>query len=151
MSVTPRRATRSSVFTPSPSILTPDQIQPEESTFRWTSSAQTDQADPFKTHYTSFARLSSTSSRKKAKPSEEKRFALGDGVQVSVDGGEGVGVLIRLWSQPRTVDEDEEESEDGESQGEEDMMGEVHWVFRREDMPGIMKNVSVEDVSLQID
>jgi origin recognition complex subunit 1 len=79
---------------------------------------------------------------------------------VAVEGGnEGVGVLVRLWEEPADDgdEEDEEESRDSMegtresgngSDQEEDMrmMAEVHWCFRRQDLPGIMKNLSVEDV-----
>ncbi|GFZ49562.1 Origin recognition complex subunit 1 [Saitozyma sp. JCM 24511] len=74
---------------------------------------------------------------------------------VAVEGGsEGVGVLIRLWEEPPESDEtedgeDEDDDGDESSRGDEDngprMMGEVHWCFRRQDLPGIMKNLSVED------
>jgi origin recognition complex subunit 1 len=96
------------------------------------------------------------------KGDEESRFAIGDGVLVDVEGGaDGVGVLIRLWEEP---DKDEDEEGDEDSNGGNDsarrkrkeengdatevrMMAEVHWCFRRKDLPGIMKNLTVEDVS----
>ena len=84
---------------------------------------------------------------------------MGDGVMVSVEGGEeGVGVLIRLWEEledeasERSSEEDEglEDVEIGNDVQDEErgrkMMAEVHWCFRRQDLPGIMKNLSVEDV-----
>ncbi len=69
-------------------------------------------------------------------------------------GGEGVGVLIELREEPEDeIDEDEEEEdEEDEEEDEEDeergpkMMAEIHWCFRRQDLPGVMKNLCVEDV-----
>jgi origin recognition complex subunit 1 len=77
---------------------------------------------------------------------------------VGVDGGDGVGVVIGLWQdhgqpqreeregeQDEEVDEEEEEEEeDGPGKG---MMAEVHWCFRKQDLPSVMKNLNVEDVS----
>lgn len=103
--------------------------------------------------------------RKVAKGDEESRFTVGDGVLVGVDGGDGVGILIGLWQDntPRSSgrngdgdgdwdggsddeDEDEDEEEDYEGSGKR-MMAEVHWCFRRQDLPGVMKNLNVQDVS----
>jgi len=78
---------------------------------------------------------------------------------VGVDGGDGVGVVIGMWEahtierQDRDEDEDEEDNERGEEDEEEDgpakgMMAEVHWCFRKQDLPSVMKNMNVEDVSL---
>jgi origin recognition complex subunit 1 len=75
---------------------------------------------------------------------------------VGVDGGDGVGVLIGLWqdlgTKPDGEDdeeeevEEEEEEEDSEGSGKR-MMAEVHWCFRRQDLPSVMKNLNVQDVS----
>jgi origin recognition complex subunit 1 len=79
---------------------------------------------------------------------------------VGVDGGDGVGVVIGLWQDTRSReriredegrgddeddDEEEEEEEEGPAKG---MMAEVHWCFRKQDLPSVMKNLNVEDVSL---
>jgi origin recognition complex subunit 1 len=79
---------------------------------------------------------------------------------VGVDGGDGVGVLIGLWQdlgtgrgegededdECREEDDEEEEEEEREGSGRK-MMAEVHWCFRRQDLPSIMKNLNVQDVS----
>jgi origin recognition complex subunit 1 len=75
---------------------------------------------------------------------------------VGVDGGDGVGVLIGLWQDLGTKQdgeddeeeevEEEEEEEDSEGSGKR-MMAEVHWCFRRQDLPSVMKNLNVQDVS----
>jgi origin recognition complex subunit 1 len=80
---------------------------------------------------------------------EEKRFTVGDGVVVGVEGGnEGIGVLIRLWEEESVGEEDYEEDNTGNGgqDGDMKMMGEVHWCFRRQDLPGVMKNLTVADV-----
>jgi origin recognition complex subunit 1 len=135
---------------------------------------------------------------------EERRFRIGDGVMVGVDGGDGVGILVGLYEEEGRLgrrhrargrsdgqpgdgsvsegsgsdtggssesgsgngsgsgsDEDSEvdgsqsadEGPDGrrkrtrKDSGKPRMMAEVHWCFRRKDLPGVMKNLSVEDVS----
>jgi hypothetical protein len=79
---------------------------------------------------------------------------------VGVAGGDGVGVLIGLWQdlgtgrdegededdESREEDDEEEEEEEREGSGRK-MMAEVHWCFRRQDLPSIMKNLNVQDVS----
>jgi origin recognition complex subunit 1 len=80
---------------------------------------------------------------------------------VGVDGGDGVGVVIGLWQDTRSReriredegrgdDEDEEEEEEEEEGPAKGMMAEVHWCFRKQDLPSVMKNLNVEDVSLSI-
>lgn len=79
---------------------------------------------------------------------------------VGVDGGDGVGVVIGLWQdlagdrdgdgrdgdeEEKEEEEEDEEEEDGPGKG---MMAEVHWCFRKQDLPSVMKNLNVEDVSL---
>lgn len=111
------------------------------------------------------------------KKTDESRFAIGDGVQVAVEGGkEGVGVLVGLWEEPIPDEEEEEEPVRGgrsgrgkggvgrggatgrgvkedEVSGDVDpsrgtrMMARIHWFFRRQDLPGVMRNLSLEDVS----
>lgn len=128
--------------------------------------------DGVRTYYNSFTRITSHTNRssqlltpgkrpKAGKGDEEARFSIGDGVLVKVEGGtDGVGVLIRLWEEPEPEDEEDPESEEEQDEVDENeavdkeekgkgtrMMGEVHWVFRRQDLPGIMKNLSVKDVS----
>jgi origin recognition complex subunit 1 len=79
---------------------------------------------------------------------------------VGVDGGDGVGVVIGLWQDTRSReriredegggdDEDEDEGDGDEEEGPaKGMMAEVHWCFRKQDLPSVMKNLNVEDVSL---
>lgn len=80
---------------------------------------------------------------------------------VGVDGGDGVGVVIGLWQvspgagesevgdEERQSEEKEDENEDEEDDGPaKGMMAEVHWCFRKQDLPSVMKNLNVEDVSL---
>ena len=172
---TPRRSARGQIFTPSPNPET--SLQAKNVIFGWTSAplnpslsvpAQLDPEDK-KTYYNSFTRITTKTRRseplatpgkrpKAAKGDEESRFAIGDGVLVKVEGNaDGVGVLVRLWEEPEEKDEDDDESEedgDGKSKAEEEerrgtrMMAEIHWCFRRQDLPGIMKNLTVEDVSV---
>lgn len=129
-----------------------------------------------RTYYNSFTRITTKHRRaeplatpgkrpKAGKGDEESRFTVGDGVLVKVEGNaDGVGVLVRLWEEPEEKDEEDEGSveetsgsntradelgEEGETgEGGKRMMAEVHWCFRREDLPGIMKNLTVEDVSI---
>ncbi|ORY35566.1 P-loop containing nucleoside triphosphate hydrolase protein [Naematelia encephala] len=169
--VTPRRSTRGALFTPttqaSPSII------PSNTTFAWTShpvppptgvaSSSTSR------HYNSFTRIVSHTGltpRKKFKSGrpkagngdDESRFAIGDGVLVAVEGnGEGVGILVRLWEEEKREVSDqedggEESDEEGKEEGKEEedrpeirMMAEIHWCFRRQDLPSVMKNLSVQD------
>jgi origin recognition complex subunit 1 len=159
---TPRRSTRGAVFTPTP--------------FHWTSapllppSALSQTQTAGKTYYNSFTRITTSvntnsingieqikgKGKGKGKEKEqERRFTVGDGVVVGVEGGsEGIGILVRLWE----VKEPEEDGDDGSEAGQVDgkvekeaektrMMGEIHWCFRRQDLPGIMKNLTVADVS----
>lgn len=45
-------------------------------------------------------------------------------------------------------EEDDDDDELDEIDGEKTIkMAEIHWCFRRSDLPGIMKNLTVEDVS----
>jgi origin recognition complex subunit 1 len=171
MAVTPRRSTRGALFTPSPH---PNQVvAPANTSYEWIS-APTVISDS-RTTYTSFRRIIHQPTqgagpsrtplkqrRKVGKADEESRFTVGDGVMVGVDGGDGVGVVIGLWQDTRSrerIREDEgrgdDEEEDGEEEEEEEeegpakgMMAEVHWCFRKQDLPSVMKNLNVEDVSL---
>jgi origin recognition complex subunit 1 len=171
MAVTPRRSTRGALFTPSPH---PSQVAaPANTSYEWIS-APTVVSDS-RTTYTSFRRIvhqptqgagpsrTPLKQRKKVgKADEESRFTVGDGVMVGVDGGDGVGVVIGLWQDTRSReriledegrgdDEDEEEEEEEEEEGPaKGMMAEVHWCFRKQDLPSVMKNLNVEDVSLSI-
>ncbi|EIW67259.1 hypothetical protein TREMEDRAFT_33606 [Tremella mesenterica DSM 1558] len=176
MASTPRRSTRSgAIFTPSPSSHPRSE---SHTTYSWTSaprhvssnpasSSSTTLSQKAEIDYTSFARIVSRQSTKRpltpgrkthaGKADEESRFTLGDGVAVSVEGGgEGVGVLVRLWETSKKAKgeedmsgegsaEDEERDEEEEEGSGERMWAEVHWCFRRQDLPGIMKNLSVED------
>lgn len=168
MAITPRRSTRGAIFTPSPH---PSQaIAQANTTYHWLSAPLDASSSSTKTRYNSFRRILHPSapgltsrrgaggSRKKvAKGAEESRFTVGDGVLVGVDGGDGVGVLIGLWedlSPPEEEegarsddDQEEEEEEEQEAEGSgKRMMAEVHWCFRRQDLPGVMKNLNVQDV-----
>lgn len=162
MAVTPRRSTRGAIFTPSPH---PAQaVAQANTTYHWLS-APLDSSST-KIRYNSFRRILHPSAlaprrgrKKVAKGDEESRFTVGDGVLVGVDGGDGVGVLIGLWqdlSPPEDdeSDDDEDGAEDEEHEQDEEeegsgkrMMAEVHWCFRRQDLPGVMKNLNVQDVS----
>ena len=121
-----------------------------------------------RTYYTSFLRTVNHSGLtpkkgRKTRKDEEAPFKIGDGVVVSVEGGsDGLAVLTRLWEEPEPKDEDDsddsddEVDEEGKSGGSSDsseergtrMMGEVHWCFRRKDLPGIMKDLRVQEVGL---
>lgn len=82
---------------------------------------------------------------------DEARFALGDGVQVAVEGGkEGVGVLVALWEEPAPDTDTEADGADAPTDGkdaETRMMARIHWCFRRQDLPSVMRNLELEDVS----
>ena len=173
--ITPRRSTRGQIFTPTQS--TPAQ-QPKNVTYQWTSSplplsdSNPASLDPEgrRTYYDSYKRITTSipkrtanltpGRQRKAPKAEEEEFDIGDGVLVKVEGGaDGVGILIRLWEEPDDdeSDEEDEEKEDDEEEtpGEKEkaetkMMGEVHWCFRREDLPSVMKNLTVYDVSLSL-
>lgn len=84
------------------------------------------------------------------KPDEESRFAIGDGVVVQVEGGnDGIGMLTALWEEPAGDDDDESEDSSRSSVAPDTplMMAQIHWFFRKEDLPGVMRNVKLEDVS----
>jgi origin recognition complex subunit 1 len=83
----------------------------------------------------------------------ETRFAVGDGVSVAVEGGnEGIGMLTALWEEDGEDDDDEStvsgsrhttpERETGPR-----MVARVHWFFRKEDLPGVMTRLALEEVS----
>ena len=60
-----------------------------------------------------------------------------------------MGVLIRLWEECHEGHgdgEEDEENEEDEREKDLKMMAEVHWCFRRQDLPGGMKDLKVEDV-----
>jgi origin recognition complex subunit 1 len=158
---TPRRSGRGAIFTPTPQPTPSKSIHPN-TTFHWTSqrlappSYLPDTERCNKTYYNSFTRITShpglTPGKGKGKSrarEDERRFTVGDGVIVDVEGGnEGVGVLVRLWEEEQADNEEdlEQDEDDGEVMR---MMGEVHWCFRRQDLPGVMKNLSVQDVRPQ--
>lgn len=178
--VTPRRSNRGAIFTPSPSAA-PVYSQPN-TTFAWTSAPHPSPSASTRVRYTSFTRIVSHTGQIPRKPlqpgkkpkarkgDDESRFAVGDGVEVRVEGGnEGVGVLVDLWEEPEPEDDEEdgagsdsdgggdvemsEKQQDGEGAGQDGqrktrMMAEVHWCFRRQDLPSIMKNLTVADVRL---
>ncbi|WVQ68072.1 uncharacterized protein L199_006278 [Kwoniella botswanensis] len=161
---TPRRSTRGTIFTPSPGA-SPSLKQPN-TTYTWTSAPLPSDNQEERIRYNSYSRIVSRvgstplklggpSSRKvkAGKGDEESRFTVGDGVLVSVEGGnEGVGILIGLWedapSSTNQEEDDGEEEEDEKQEEEEEgpkMMAEIHWAFRKADLPGVMKNVNIED------
>ncbi|KAL7422761.1 Origin recognition complex, subunit 1 [Cryptotrichosporon argae] len=170
MAATPRRSTRGSLFTPSP-FPSPAAVAPADTTYTWlsaprpsaTASSSTAAAPPAaRTYYTSLSRVTSRGSgetaggtpRKKRKGDEESRFSVGDGVSVNVEGGnEGVGVLTALWEQVGKEDDADDEDEErqstagdaGDNEGGKRMMAEIHWFFRKQDLPSVMRNVQVED------
>lgn len=72
---------------------------------------------------------------------------------VSVEGGgDGVGIIKRMWEQTEDTEEESSDEAEGEDEGDRDRvkMAEIHWCFRREDLPGVMKNLNVADVSLSL-
>lgn len=161
MALTPRRSTRGAVFTPSP-FPSPSLAAPSDTatTYQWLSPAiYPENSDT--PHYTSLRRSvagTNTPGRRKgkgkAKGDDDTRFTVGDGVVVSVDGnGEGVGVITKMWEEEVKKEEDDDEGDgaEEEDEGEEGektvKMAEIHWCFRRRDLPSIMKNITVEDVS----
>ncbi|WRT68394.1 uncharacterized protein IL334_005370 [Kwoniella shivajii] len=182
---TPRRSTRGTLFTPSPSV-TPSIRSQANTSYSWTSAPLSSTSlsnNDGNTRYNSYSRIISrngstplrlgpglgvgTASKKvkAGKGDEESRFTIGDGVLVAIEGGdEGVGVLIGLWedqsqspsrshsqSDNNGETNEQDENADDEEEGEEEeekgpkMMAEIHWAFRKQDLPGIMKNVNVED------
>lgn len=171
MAATPRRSTRGAIFTPSPH---PTQAAVQANTsYHWLSAPGPSSTDE-RTRYNSFRRVvhhsgqtprrpglaAAGGSRKKvARGDEESRFTVGDGVLVGVDGGDGVGVLIGLWQEHKKdtdgdEDGDDDDNDDGEEEGQDEetkgMMAEVHWCFRRQDLPSVMKNLKVEDVGSRL-
>lgn len=73
---------------------------------------------------------------------------------VALEGGtEGLGIITDMWEEEveeveKVEDEEEEEEEVEEEEGEKTVkMAEIHWFLRRHDLPGVMKNLSMEDVS----
>ncbi|WVF72804.1 hypothetical protein IAT40_007622 [Kwoniella sp. CBS 6097] len=189
--VTPRRSTRGTIFSPSPSVSsyghgggpTTAQARKADTSYHWnsaplssTSTGTGSSSKSEQVRYNSFSRIISRkictplriglagktaggSGGSRAKGDEESRFTVGDGVLVSVEGGdEGVGIIIGLWEETASantqekangqdgIDEDEEEQEEEEE--EEDgpkMMAEIHWAFRKEDLPSIMKTANVQE------
>lgn len=137
MPVTPRRSTRqTAIFTPLSAV------KQGPARYEWTSSAT---ATDERTHYTSFSRTRGT-----GRKADEARFSIGDGVSVALEGGaEGIGMLVGLWEEPIPEDE-REDDEDDEDREEEPTrkMACVHWFFRRSDLPSVMRNLTLEDVSL---
>ena len=173
---TPRRSARGQIFTPSPhpeTALQPKNVIFGWTSAPLPPSASSPASlDPEgkRTYYNSFTRITTKHRRedplatpgkrpKAAKGDEESRFTIGDGVLVKVQGNaDGVGVLVRLWEEPEEQDDSDDDQseeatrEDGLEQSEKGdgvgmrMMAEIHWCFRRGDLPGIMKNLTVEDV-----
>lgn len=100
-----------------------------------------------------------TPRKKKTKPDEEARFAVGDGVVVAVEGGnEGIGMLTAMWDEPIEKEDDDEgsdeEGEEEEEEGEEGdgepklrKMAQVHWFLRKQDLPSVMRDLKLDLVS----
>lgn len=162
MSFTPRRSARSEIFTPVPQSPAA-QATAAATTFHWLSNASYPDG-PDKPHYSSYKRLVNKAALVKRRRTnnaksglEESRFSIGDGVLVNVDGGnDGVGILLRLWEEDDADSDDEEESDDSEDDSDDEsseegnkklMMAEIHWCFRQQDLPGVMKNLNVAEVS----
>ncbi|WWD19059.1 hypothetical protein CI109_103517 [Kwoniella shandongensis] len=163
---TPRRSTRGTIFTPTPHASSHSRAHQPNTTYAWTSAPlPSSSTSTSSTRYNSFSRIVSRTGGtqtpttkggkvRAGKGDEESRFTVGDGVLVAVEGGdEGVGVLIGLWEEPEdgenAEDEDgeQEQREEEEEEGERGpkMMAEIHWAFRKQDLPGIMKNVQVDE------
>ncbi|KAK4689006.1 origin recognition complex subunit 1, partial [Tremellales sp. Uapishka_1] len=164
MTSTPLRTAREAEHTPSPHPTPVFLSSTATSIYRWTSAplptlASAVASTSRQVFYQSYARITSrpNGSARKGKAragrgDEESRFNLGLAVIVAVEGGnEGVGVLTRLWEEdePDNEDEDEvtkDEVEDGEIEEKgRRKMAEVHWCFRKQDLPGIMKDLRVAD------
>jgi origin recognition complex subunit 1 len=162
MSVTPRRSTRGVIFSPSP-FSTPH-ASTSNTTYNWLSAPISSSHSSYQEGRTSYTSYSRVTTKPRRKGEDESRFHLGVGVIVSVEGGgEGVGILIGLWEEE--VGEDDEDSQaSDEGRGEEDdgdgekdgdvedgpktrKLAEVHWCFRKQDLPSVMKNLQVADVS----
>ncbi|WVR00003.1 hypothetical protein IAU59_007145 [Kwoniella sp. CBS 9459] len=191
--VTPRRSTRGTIFTPSPSVAsygygngygggalastTAAQARKADTSYHWNSAPlASTSAGSGQIRYSSFSRIVSRkistplriglagktagpgagTSGSRAKGDEESRFAVGDGVLVSVEGGdEGVGIIIGLWDEQKASssrrieglegDGGEENGEDDEEDDGPSMMAEIHWAFRKEDLPSIMKTANVQE------
>ncbi|WWC71564.1 uncharacterized protein I206_105522 [Kwoniella pini CBS 10737] len=98
------------------------------------------------------------------KEDEESRFTIGDGVLINLEGGnQGVAILIGLYEdfnyyKKNNHDNDDQEKEEEEEEENDDndndddfeekkskMMAEIHWAFRKSDLPSIMKNVNIEE------
>ncbi|WWC90716.1 uncharacterized protein L201_005653 [Kwoniella dendrophila CBS 6074] len=156
----------------SPSLLR--RIQPN-TIYSWNSAplpptSNADSSSSSKIRYNSYSRIISkgrgtssisTPSNKKVKAGkndEESRFTIGDGVLIAIEGGdEGVGILIGLWEETNmnndhnseSENNDNEEDDDDDDDDDEDkgpkMMAEIHWAFRKSDLPSVMKNVNIED------
>jgi origin recognition complex subunit 1 len=139
MPVTPRRSTRqTAIFTPLSAV------KAGPARYEWTSAAHPDGA---RTSYTSFART-----RGAGRKADEARFSIGDGVSVALEGGaEGIGMLVGLWEEPVSEDEREPDDDELDEHDEADeptrRMARVHWFFRRSDLPSVMRNLTLEDVS----
>ncbi|OCF39968.1 origin recognition complex subunit 1 [Kwoniella heveanensis CBS 569] len=183
--VTPRRSTRGTIFTPSPSVSsygggpsTSTQARKADTSYHWnsaplanptsnsnSSSGIPGQSSQTQVRYNSFSRIVSrkistplriglagktaSAGASRAKGDEESRFTVGDGVLVSVEGGdEGVGIIIGLWEeQPQHtdgLDDDDDEPQEEQEEGPR-MMAEIHWAFRKEDLPSIMKTANVQE------
>lgn len=134
MPVTPRRSTRSSA------VFTPTARAPLDATYEWTSAPRPGPST--RVHFTSYAR---TLRR------QESRFAIGDGVVVALEGqNEGIGMVTKLYEE----DEEAEEGDRDEQQEQQEQqprgrrrMASVHWFFRKSDLPMIMRNVHLAEVS----
>lgn len=74
------------------------------------------------------------------------RFEVGDAVAVTLQGGqEGIAVLIDLWEEEIPEQEGDEDSDD-EEQETTRKMATVHWCYRKEDLPEVMRSVSMGPV-----
>ncbi|WVO13435.1 hypothetical protein L204_101051 [Cryptococcus depauperatus] len=152
---TPRRSTRGQVFTPSFTAPPSPRAMHPNIVYEWNSKPLSVETLPDGTRRIRHKTLKKIRSRrngtplkfKKADEVSERHFSLGDGVLVKVEGNrDGVGILVGLW-QEEPPTQNQKQGSDGE-EGEEDgprMMSEIHWAYRREDMPSVMKSVQVED------
>ncbi|KAL1406326.1 Origin recognition complex, subunit 1 [Vanrija albida] len=172
MPVTPRRSTRGAVFTPTAAA----PAVPTNTVFTWTGAARPE-TSAGRVYYSGFSRVikrggpaGATSDsdgeetktktptklevalpRRRRKPDEEARFAIGDGVVVQVEGGnDGIGMLTALWEEPADADDESDDDDSSASSAPAAdapprMMAQIHWFFRKEDLPGVMRNVKLED------
>lgn len=159
MSVTPRRSTRGLLFSPSThrSLL----VESSAASFTW-ASAPTNGDSSFPAHYSAVTRTTGVNTpvvwsrgRSLGRALDAARFEIGDAVAVSLQGGnEGIGIIIDLREEEvedERLGHDEDNQDDqkvDESFEKTRKVAEVHWLFQRDDLPQVMRDVDLADVSI---